>query len=446
MQHCEKLGGRSPSVKTETEWENLLKDVRASSPDPSKLPAFIWLSATEGDIRGKLGNFDHWPEEVEAEEGVWRDDYTGEQLENYTKPWLKSNDDKDVGEAYNCIFFMPTKAEQRTWDEWQCGGSPRGCPCTYDSPPLIHLRGFCPDTNLEHYRYTVSQSAADPNNIIIVGLQSAQIQYDSSLSQWAYSDPRLNVTARSRASQNSFVLGKHNWTVSGDKYQCSEDKEYTLEMKLSGCNSTQFTCDNGQCVNMEERCDQLPQCEDESDEQNCKVLVLQHGYNKKVPPNIVKTKKNKKYKLLPVKVSLTLQKVIAIEEVDYSISFKFKITLKWYENRVIYQNLKNDSTDNKLTHDEINMLWLPLVIYWNTDQEETTRLGVEWEWKTDIFVERGGKPKRNKMTDIDEAELFQGSENSLNMEQTYTHAFQCVFDLSKYPFDTQVCFSLPSSI
>ena len=24
------------------------------------------------------------------------------------------------------------------------------------------------------------------------------------------------------------------------------------------------------------------------------------------------------------------------------------------------------------------------------------------------------------------------------MEQTYTHAFQCVFELSKYPFDTQV--------
>ena len=84
------------------------------------------------------------------------------------------------------------------------------------------------------------------------------------------------------------------------------------------------------------------------------------------------------------------------------------------------------------------MLWLPLVIYWNTDQDETTRLGENWEWKTDILVQREGKPRRNLMTDIDEAEIFQGSENSLRMEQTYTHAFQCVFKLSKYPFDTQV--------
>ena len=184
--------------------------------------------------------------------------------------------------------------------------------------------------------------------------------------------------------------------------------------------------------------DQLPQCEDKSDEQNCRLLVLEFGYNKGVPPSVVDGRRLKVNKLLPVQVSLTLQKVVDIEEVDYSISFKFKISLKWRENRVIYQNLKNDSTNNALRQEQIRTLWLPLVIYWNTDQDETTRLGVEWEWKTNVFVERKGKAKRNVMADIDEAEIFQGYENSLRMEQTYTHAFQCVFELSKYPFDTQV--------
>ena len=84
------------------------------------------------------------------------------------------------------------------------------------------------------------------------------------------------------------------------------------------------------------------------------------------------------------------------------------------------------------------MLWLPRVIYWNTDQEETTRLGETWEWKTNILVQREGESKMNMRSDIDEAEIFQGAENSLRMEQTYTHAFQCVFKLSKYPFDMQV--------
>ena len=115
--------------------------------------------------------------------------------------------------------------------------------------------------------------------------------------------------------------------------------------------------------------------------------------------------------------------------------------MMWREDRVTYQNLKNDSTNNMLSQEEINMLWLPLVIYWNTDQEETTRLGESWEWKTDISVKKEGEAKKNLKEDIDEAEIFLGSENSLRMEQTYTHAFHCVFQLSKYPFDTQVTLS-----
>ena len=242
-----------------------------------------------------------------------------------------------------------------------CHNWNRSCPCTYNTLPRIHLRGFCPDTLVEHEKYTVTQSATNPTNVFMVGLHSAKIQYDSSNGQWVYSDPRLNVTARSRASRNSFALGKHNWTVSGDKYLCSKDKDYEIELKLTGCKVDEFTCNDGQCIKMEERCDQLPQCEDKSDEQKCKILDLDFDYNKKVPPLIAK-EKTKEKQLLQVKVSMTLQKVVAIEEDDYSISFKFMINLIWRENRVTYKNLKNNSA-NLLSQEEINMLWLPRVIY-----------------------------------------------------------------------------------
>ena len=39
---------------------------------------------------------------------------------------------------------------------------------------------------------------------------------------------------------------------------------------------------------------------------------------------------------------------------------------------------------------------------------------------------------------LDEIETFKGAENSLSMVQSYTHEFQCVYQLQKYPFDTQV--------
>ena len=35
-------------------------------------------------------------------------------------------------------------------------------------------------------------------------------------------------------------------------------------------------------------------------------------------------------------------------------------------------------------------------------------------------------------------EIYKGDENTLSMQQTYTHEFQCVYQLKSYPFDTQV--------
>ena len=39
---------------------------------------------------------------------------------------------------------------------------------------------------------------------------------------------------------------------------------------------------------------------------------------------------------------------------------------------------------------------------------------------------------------MDEAEIFEGAANSLTMKQTYTHEFQCKYELQQYPFDSQV--------
>ena len=128
MDHCKKLGGRSPSVRTKMEWENFMKEIKAVSPDPSRLPEKIWLSATEGDIEFELGELDHWPEGTRAEEGVWRDYYTGVQLENFTKPWDSSNGDTALGDTYNCISFHPTSAEVKSWTEQYCEGLNEGCP------------------------------------------------------------------------------------------------------------------------------------------------------------------------------------------------------------------------------------------------------------------------------------------------------------------------------
>lgn len=45
---------------------------------------------------------------------------------------------------------------------------------------------------------------------------------------------------------------------------------------------------------------------------------------------------------------------------------------------------------------------------------------------------------RSPETEVDEREIFKGSENKLTMNQTYTHKFQCKYELGNYPFEKQV--------
>ena len=436
MEHCKKLGGHSPSVKTHEGWKRVYQETSSITFGTSKLPP-LWLSATEGDVGLRLGRLGHWPERTVAQEGVWRDYYTGEQLENYTKPWLSSDQgDNILGETSNCIYIHRSSL---SWIEWECFTDDMGCPCSYEMGlPIIQLRGFCSDTILEHERYTVKQQLIDPDNIMMVGYQSARIELDEATNQWTLRDPRLNVTASTRAKQATYALGKHNWTISGDVYQCSGGKPYSLELKLTGCRDDEFTCNDGQCIKMEERCNQMPNCKDTSDERGCKILVLKDGYNQRVPPIGITGREVKTLLPVPVKISLTLYKVVTIDEEGHSIELQFQIRLKWKENRAEYQNLKNESYLNALSMEEINTLWLPLVIYTNTDQQETTRLGCCVEWSTHVVVRREGDFRRSGYEVLDETELFKGEDNSLVMVQSYTHEFQCVYQLERYPFDTQV--------
>ena len=189
---------------------------------------------------------------------------------------------------------------------------------------------------------------------------------------------------------------------------------------------------------MDQRCNQVHDCKDESDEDNCELMVKGKGYNKGVPPFTVSSTG---HSIIPVQlnISIDLMKIVDMEETSHKIDFQFEITLKWKENnRVVYHNLKHDVSLNALSNKDIDNMWLPRVIYDNTDQKEVTRLGAMWEWSTPISVVREGNFTRSGLEVVDETEIFKGKENTILMQQVYTWQFQCKYNLQDYPFDTQV--------
>ena len=141
---------------------------------------------------------------------------------------------------------------------------------------------------------------------------------------------------------------------------------------------------------MEKRCDQLPDCEDGSDEEGCRLFSLVKGYNKIVPPYTRVSFLNKTIVPVGIDVSIKLLKMMGIDERENTIDLQFEITMEWKDHRITYSNLKKDSFLNALTDADKESIWLPVLIYANTDQKETTRLGWVNEWTTSVVVSRDG--------------------------------------------------------
>ena len=420
MTHCQKMGsGRVPPVRTLEELDWMKGEMRAITPDTTVLPWF-WLPGTDTQ-----------------EEGVWRDFYTNEPFTDYEYPWYPGHDTR-FGSNENCLVYYPPMPEDDEWGEKLCD-TPRswiwGCPCKYKQQPIVRLRGLCGGTkSVIDSSFIFSQTAADPMELYLLGDAKSQIRYNDSSSQWLLTDAKTSVTAVSYSSKVSYVLGKHEWTVSNDVFACNKAEPYKTLLKLSGCIQGEFTCDDGQCVTMEQRCNQIPNCRDASDEVECRLLMLNNNYNMKVPP-IVPTGGDS-FNKTQVHISIALLKIVSMEEVQHKIDFKFNIILEWKENRVSYYNLKEQTSLNALTDFEIGGLWLPYVIYANTDMQEAVQLMQDLD--TTIVVTREGNFRRSAASVVDEIEVFEGKDNRLAMYQTYTKSFQCQYYLQRYPFDTQV--------
>ena len=128
--------------------------------------------------------------------------------------------------------------------------------------------------------------------------------------------------------------------------------------------------------------------------------------------------------------------MIEISEQNHKITFKFAISLSWYENRAMFHNLKGKINYNVLNDEEINSIWIPYVIYKNTDNNEAVTISDAV--KTTIYATREGNFIRSGMEIVDEIEIFKGKENRLTMIQTYSKEFQCTYLIHWFPFDTQV--------
>ena len=173
---------------------------------------------------------------------MWRDFYTGQQLENYNRTWV-------FDQQRHCAGVFLSKGSWK-WGDAECLKNYPGlwCPCQNGQVsafwPNLLLRGLCTSSHLRGNDpvrglwYKAHHEPSDLNNTFFVSGMSTRIEYHPEKNQWVISDSIAVTTAVSLARRETYMLGKYNWTIANDHKRCHEEsgvlngEGYKTELKL----------------------------------------------------------------------------------------------------------------------------------------------------------------------------------------------------------------------
>ena len=138
---------------------------------------------------------------------------------------------------------------------------------------------------------------------------------------------------------------------------------------------------------------------------------------------------------VPVNITIKIESIEDIEEVKMSFISKFKLILEWCDEKIILNDLNEDEFLNIPSNDVIKKIWVPVVIFVNTEMKTETKI----DDKSRIVVAKKGNYRLSSLEDMEEIAYYKGSENPLKYWRDFFLRFRCLFKLQYYPFDSQVC-------
>ena len=202
-----------------------------------------------------------WSSFVYQTEGNFTDYYTGTVMPQNL--WIEGQ--PNGGLEQQCTMWEGNNPKINLFD-FACMyfGKKINCLCQFSKNPILRLRGLCQESMIDtHFTLTSINGS-----IAFMGLTGTVIRFQptQTISKWTITINLEKTMATTPATKTSFIIGRKKWTIEKDSPECHEGEPYNSHLKMSGCNTDgEFTCYDGQCVTMGQRCDQIPHCKDQSD-------------------------------------------------------------------------------------------------------------------------------------------------------------------------------------
>ena len=119
-------------------------------------------------------------------------------------------------------------------------------------------------------------------------------------------------------------------------------------------------------------------------------------------------------------------------------SLRFVLWSKWFDSRVLYENVDEEYWKNKVKEEKAKKLWTPLIVFKNNMEGKILTFDPS---SSDLYLSQQGSRRNNTtpLSQFHEGKVSSPNETAIYWRSEHLLKFKCQFDMFYLPFDTQTC-------